>query len=69
MTPGDHGRYNVAMHTINAEWHRRHKMPKHTTIAQRVVWHRAHASACGCREIPAGVRALVVTKRSRRVAK
>jgi uncharacterized protein YdhG (YjbR/CyaY superfamily) len=32
-------------------------MPKKPTTAQRIAWHRAHAKACGCRAIPAALRA------------
>ena len=37
---------------INADWHRRYRMPMGSTISQRVRWHVAHAKACGCRPIP-----------------
>jgi hypothetical protein len=41
---------------INASWHRANPMPKNATLDERVVWHLAHARACGCRAIPATVR-------------
>lgn len=41
----------------NAAWHRAHRMPKNATLAQRVKWHVAHAKHCGCRPMPASVRA------------
>jgi hypothetical protein len=45
---------------LNKEWHRRHRMPPKTTReatrAQRIKWHAAHASACGCRPIPESIR-------------
>ncbi len=37
---------------INAEWHRRNKMPKNATFEQRVKWHKEHAKECACRPIP-----------------
>jgi hypothetical protein len=37
---------------MNAEWHREHPMPTRASLAQRVAWHRAHASHCDCRPIP-----------------
>ena len=40
---------------MNADWHRKHRLPKHATLAQRVRWHVAHAKACGCREMPASI--------------
>jgi len=45
------------MPQINATWHRGHPMPRNATLDQRVRWHLAHVRACGCREIPATVRA------------
>ena len=39
------------MGKVNAIWHRAHPMPKNPTIAQRIEWHLAHATACGCRAI------------------
>ncbi len=43
------------MAKINAAWHRAHPMPKNPTIDQRIAWHLAHAGACRCRDIPAGL--------------
>ena len=40
---------------LNAAWHRRNRMPRNATLYQRVVWHLAHARACGCRPIPESV--------------
>ncbi len=45
------------MSKINEAWHRAHPMPKNATLDQRIAWHVAHAKACDCRDIPAGVRA------------
>jgi hypothetical protein len=43
---------------INAEWHRRHRMPARATLDERVTWHLAHLKACACRsDLPASVRA------------
>jgi catechol 2,3-dioxygenase-like lactoylglutathione lyase family enzyme len=54
---------------INVAWHRRHPMPKERTLQQRVSWHLAHATSCGCREIPRTVlEALKAGKGKRRVA-
>ena len=38
---------------INAAWHQAHRMPKNPTLAQRMVWHRAHEKRCACRPVPA----------------
>jgi len=37
---------------INKEWHEQHRMPKNATLAQRIAWHKAHATNCACREMP-----------------
>lgn len=37
---------------LNAAWHKAHRMPMGSTLAQRVDWHVAHAKACGCRTMP-----------------
>lgn len=42
---------------INARWHEAHRMPRGAKLAERVLWHAAHAKACGCREMPASIRA------------
>ena len=39
------------MGKINAIWHRAHPMPNNPTLDQRIEWHLAHATACGCRAI------------------
>ena len=43
---------------LNAAWHRRNRMPRNASLYQRVVWHLAHARACGCRPIPQSVLSL-----------
>lgn len=40
---------------MNARWHESHPMPKNASLAQRVVWHTAHAKHCACRPIPPSV--------------
>ena len=37
---------------MNAEWHRRHPIPRGASSEQRLAWHRAHQKACACRPIP-----------------
>jgi hypothetical protein len=44
---------------INAVWHEAHRMPKNASLAQRVEWHKEHASACACRPIPSSVQAAI----------
>ena len=36
--------------SINAEWHRAHRMPRNPTLEQRLEWHREHTRHCGCRK-------------------
>jgi hypothetical protein len=36
--------------TVNAEWHRAHRMPKNPTFEQRVQWHAEHLRNCDCRK-------------------
>lgn len=35
---------------INADWHKKHKMPKNATIEEKVEWHEGHAKHCKCRD-------------------
>jgi len=43
---------------LNAAWHASHRMPKNPTLEQRLAWHRAHEKKCGCRPMPAKLRAM-----------
>ncbi|MBU8538550.1 hypothetical protein [Falsiroseomonas tokyonensis] len=42
---------------MNRDWHAAHPMPEKATLDQRVAWHLEHAEACGCRDLPASLRA------------
>ena len=42
---------------MNAAWHKAHVMPARPTPDQRLKWHLAHAKACGCRDMPASIKA------------
>lgn len=42
---------------VNAGWHRAHRMPPRATPAERLKWHEAHATHCGCRPFTADMRA------------
>jgi len=46
---------------FNTQWHQRHPMPKNPTTEQRIAWHVAHEKNCGCRPMPAKLRALLPT--------
>ena len=34
---------------INADWHRKNRMPRNATFEQRVKWHQEHNKHCNCR--------------------
>lgn len=36
---------------INAEWHKKNKMPKNPSLDQRVEWYVKHAKHCQCRPL------------------
>ncbi|MEW6036337.1 MAG: hypothetical protein AB1529_07015 [Candidatus Micrarchaeota archaeon] len=44
---------------VNKEWHLKNRMPKNATVEQRVKWHKGHARACACREMPESIRRLI----------
>lgn len=48
---------SLAKKALDARWHEAHRMPRGATLSQRIAWHVAHAKACGCREMPASIRA------------
>jgi len=37
--------------SINAEWHKKNRMPKNPTLNERLKWHKEHAENCNCRQI------------------
>ncbi|MES1205731.1 MAG: DUF1801 domain-containing protein [Pseudomonadota bacterium] len=38
---------------MNSDWHKRHRLPKGSTLAQRIAWHLEHQKRCACRPVPA----------------
>jgi hypothetical protein len=40
---------------LNATWHKANRMPAKASLDQRIAWHLAHAKACSCRSLPAGI--------------
>jgi hypothetical protein len=38
-------------------------MPKNPTTEQRIAWHTAHKTNCGCRDIPEKLKAPIKKKR------
>ncbi len=34
---------------INADWHKKNRMPRNATVEQRIKWHAEHNKHCGCR--------------------
>lgn len=45
------------MGKVNKEWHGKNVMPKNPTVEQRLSWHVKHARCCGCRPMPASLKA------------
>ena len=37
---------------MNAEWHKKHVLPKGASLEERIVWHREHQKRCACRPVP-----------------
>ena len=53
---------------LNAEWHRKHKMPVHPTIEERINWHTEHLKNCRCRtDLPPGLK-LLMQKRNIKIS-
>ncbi|MEW6776595.1 MAG: hypothetical protein AB1405_09900 [Bdellovibrionota bacterium] len=44
---------------MNAQWHKKHPMPKNATPAERARWHLAHEKHCACRPMTPSIRKLV----------
>ena len=38
---------------MNAEWHKKHVLPKRASLEERIAWHREHQKRCACRPVPA----------------
>lgn len=57
QTPEKGGR--APRSSVNAAWHESHPMPKRATTKERLAWHLAHEKKCGCRPMPAKLKALV----------
>jgi hypothetical protein len=36
--------------SINAAWHKEHRMPKNASLDQRINWHVEHLQNCRCRQ-------------------
>jgi hypothetical protein len=37
---------------INADWHKKNRMPKNPSLEERIKWHREHIKYCSCAHIP-----------------
>jgi uncharacterized protein YdhG (YjbR/CyaY superfamily) len=37
---------------MNAEWHKKHVLPRGASLDERIAWHREHQKGCACRPIP-----------------
>jgi hypothetical protein len=38
------------MGKINAEWHKKNRMPENASFEDRIEWHRKHNKNCKCRD-------------------
>jgi hypothetical protein len=47
---------------MNKIWHEQNKMPAKATLEQRIRWHMAHQTHCGCREMPKGIVQMMKSK-------
>ena len=47
---------------MNADWHRKNRMPRRATLSQRIAWHLAHTEACACRPIPPNLAAVIAAE-------
>lgn len=46
---------------VNAEWHKKHPMPKNPTLQQQVDWHLEHLKNCNCRrDLPEKLKAEMI---------
>jgi DNA-3-methyladenine glycosylase I len=53
---------------LNSRFHEAHPMPARATLEQRLAWHLEHQKRCGCRPIPASLRALATPEQKPRCA-
>jgi hypothetical protein len=42
---------------MNAAWHKKNRLPRNASLDERIDWHKRHAENCGCRPMPASIRA------------
>lgn len=42
---------------LNREWHLAHVLGRNASLDDRVAWHSEHVQVCGCRDMPASIRA------------
>jgi len=47
---------------LNRAWHLANRMPAGASQSERLAWHLAHASHCGCRPVPKSLAALVAKR-------
>jgi len=53
---------------INAAWHAKNPLPRGANTAERLRWHLAHQTTCGCRPIPPRLLALAGSSKASRGA-
>lgn len=50
------------MNKINADWHRKNRMPKNPSMDERIKWHVSHKRNCNCRQMPESIKLLIKDK-------
>lgn len=56
------------MNNLDRDWHLTHRMPDRATLEQWIEWHLEHQHHCGCREMPAKIRAAIESRKGDAVA-
>ena len=49
----------ILMGKMNKAWHEKNRLPKNTTLDERIAWHKSHAANCACRPIPPKIQQLI----------
>lgn len=44
---------------MNKIWHDTHRLDPKADLEARVSWHLEHAKACGCRDMPESIKAVL----------
>jgi hypothetical protein len=49
---------------MDKEWHAKHPLARDADQEVRLRWHRLHAAACGCRDVPPAIRSMLRGRRA-----